>query len=314
MRDLTERRPIAVSLCTEGGRVPLERGTHTVEAGDTGPLAVTRVDLKAGEPRAAATAPRTVEAVSGGGDRRVLRVGAGEAAYLQLHENHNAGWKAELDGRELRPLRVDGWQQAWLVPAGAGGSVTLVYEPSRLYDTGLAVAGALLVLLAGLAFVGRRGRSVPVESGAEAEPPGPGLLLGTVVPTLVGVVIAGPLALVVPVLAVVARLRPAVLGPLALAAMTGAGIAALTGSGEPTALGRGAYGATAQVLALVALFAALVTVRGERTARTGAHRVGTAPRPPSGEREEREAPGPAGRDAGGPWPPGRPGRPGEGGR
>ncbi|MFI9121127.1 alpha-(1-_3)-arabinofuranosyltransferase family protein [Streptomyces bikiniensis] len=320
VRDLTERRPIAVSLCTEGGRVPLERGTHTVEAGDTGPLAVTRVDLTAGEPRAAATAPRTVEAVSGGGDRRVLRVGAGEAAYLQLHENHNAGWKAELDGRELRPLRVDGWQQAWLVPAGAGGSVTLVYGPSRLYDTGLAVAGALLVLLAGLAFAGRRGRSVPVESGADAEPPGPGLLLGTVVLTLVGVVIAGPLALVVPVLAVVARLRPAVLGPLALAAMTGAGIAALTGTGEPTALGRGAYGATAQVLALVALFAALVTVRGERTARTGAHRIGATVRPPSGERggpetpDGRAASGPAGRDAGGPWPPDRPGRPGEGGR
>ncbi|WP_432122030.1 alpha-(1-_3)-arabinofuranosyltransferase domain-containing protein [Streptomyces sp. S1] len=315
--DLTQRRPIAVSPCAEGGRVSLERGTRTVEAGDTGPLAITRVDLTAGEQRAASANPRTVEVVSGGGDRRVLRVGAGKAAYLQLHENHNAGWKAELDGRELRPLRVDGWQQAWLVPAGAGGSVTLVYEPSRVYETGLAVAGVLLLVLTGLALAGRRGRSVPAENGVEEEPPAPGPLLGTVVLTLVGVVIAGPWALLVPVLAVVARLRPALLGPLALVAMTGAGIVALTGSGEPTALGRGAYGPIAQLLALIALFAALVTVRGERSPRSGTHRVGTAPRPPSEGREapgERETSGPAGRDAGGPWPPDRPERAGEGKR
>ncbi|MFJ3782886.1 alpha-(1-_3)-arabinofuranosyltransferase family protein [Streptomyces sp. NPDC090093] len=313
--DLTQRRPIAVSPCAEGGRVSLERGTRTVEAGDTGPLAITRVDLANGEAPAASAAPRTVEVVSGGGDRRVLRVGAGEAAYLQLHENHNAGWKAELDGRELRPLRVDGWQQAWLVPAGAGGSVTLVYEPSRVYEAGLAAAGVLLLVLTGLALAGRRGRSVPAQNGVEEEPPAPGLLLGTVVLTLVGVVIAGPWALLVPVLAVVARLRPALLGPLALVAMTGAGIAALTGSGEPTALGRGAYGPIAQLLSLVALFAALVTVRGERVPRGGTHRAGTAPRPPSEGREApggRETSGPAGRDAGGPWPPDRPGRAGEG--
>ncbi|MFJ3535388.1 alpha-(1-_3)-arabinofuranosyltransferase family protein [Streptomyces sp. NPDC090109] len=315
--DLTQRRPIAVSPCAEGGRVSLERGTRTVEAGDTGPLAITRVDLANGEAPAASAAPRTVEVVSGGGDRRVLRVGAGEAAYLQLHENHNAGWKAELDGRELRPLRVDGWQQAWLVPAGAGGSVTLVYEPSRVYEAGLAAAGVLLLVLTGLALAGRRGRSVPAQNGVEEEPPAPGLLLGTVVLTLVGVVIAGPWALLVPVLAVVARLRPALLGPLALVAMTGAGIAALTGSGEPTALGRGAYGPIAQLLSLVALFAALVTVRGERVPRGGTHRAGTAPRPPSEGREApggRETSGPAGRDAGGPWPPDRPGRAGEGRR
>ncbi|MER5964595.1 alpha-(1-_3)-arabinofuranosyltransferase family protein [Streptomyces sp. NPDC002057] len=309
VRDLTERRPIAVSLCADGGRVSLGDGTHTVEAGDAGPLAVTRVDLSIGEPRAPATAPRTVEAFSGGGDRRTVRVGAGEASYLQLHENHNTGWKAVLDGRELRPLRVDGWQQAWLVPAGAGGTVTLVYAPARLYDTGLAVAGGLLVVLAGLALVGRRRAAAEAEPGGDLNggAPAPGLLLGTVVLTLVGVVVAGPLAALVPVLAVLAWRRPGLLAPLAFAAMTGAGIAALTGSGEPTSLGRGAYGSPAQLLALVALFAALVTVGRERDSRTGAHRAGSA-----GPRVTEET----GHGADGPPPrhrPDRPDRPGQGG-
>ncbi|MFP1629468.1 alpha-(1-_3)-arabinofuranosyltransferase family protein [Streptomyces sp. 5K101] len=271
VRDLTERRPIAVSLCTETGRVPLGNGTHTVEAGDTGPLAVTGITLSTGPSRAAAGAPRRVESVSGGGDRRTVRVGAGDASYLQIHENHNAGWKATLNGRELTPLRLDGWQQAWLVPAGAGGTVTLLYEPSRLYDAGMTGAGALLVLLAALAFVRRRSSAAPALP-EQAVPPGPGLLLGTVALTLVGAVVAGPVAAVVPVLAVVAWLRPAVLGPLAFAAMAGAGVAAVAGSGEAAALGRGAYGPVAQLLALTALFAALATVGRER--RSGAHRAG----------------------------------------
>ncbi|WP_406865560.1 alpha-(1-_3)-arabinofuranosyltransferase family protein [Streptomyces sp. HUAS MG47] len=269
VRDLTERRPIAVTLCTEGSRVALERRTHTVEAGDTGPLAVTRIDLTAGAARGVTSAPRKVESVSGGGDERTLRVAAGEAAYLQLHENHNAGWKATLDGEELRPLRVDGWQQAWLVPAGKGGTVTLVYEPSRVYGAGLVGAAALLVVLAALAVFGRSsGRRRAVELAATQPPPGPGFVLGTVVLTLAGAVIAGPAAAVVPVLAVVAWLRPGLLGPLAFAAMAGAGVAVLAGSGEAAALGRGAYGPVAQLLALTALFAALVAV-GDRRERGG---------------------------------------------
>jgi arabinofuranan 3-O-arabinosyltransferase len=72
-------------------------------------------------------------------------------------------------------------------------------------------------------------------------------------------VAAGPLALVVPVLAVLARFRPGVLVPTAAAAMAGAGIVAAVGAGEPVAAGQGAFSGFAQVLALVALSAALVT-------------------------------------------------------
>ncbi|MFF3326914.1 alpha-(1-_3)-arabinofuranosyltransferase [Streptomyces sp. NPDC002889] len=268
VRDLTERRPVEVALCTDRSRVTLDERTHTVEAGDAGPLAVTDITLGTGTAQAAGATPRLLQTVDAGGDERSLRVGPGQAAYLQIHENHNAGWKATLDGRELTPLRIDGWQQAWLVPAGQGGTVALHFVPSRVYDAGLIGAGALLVLLVGLALVRRRhGGPLPA---AQEQAPAPGPLLGAVALTLVAVAVAGPIAALVPVLAVVARLRPSFLGPIAFTAMAGAGAAAALDSGGAVSLGKGAYGPVAQLLALIALFAALVTVGRERGCTTGA--------------------------------------------
>ncbi|HET6531894.1 MAG TPA: alpha-(1-_3)-arabinofuranosyltransferase, partial [Actinoplanes sp.] len=74
-------------------------------------------------------------------ERRVA-VGAGPAALLVVPENRNAGWTATLDGADLRAVRVDGWQQAFVVPAGTGGEVTLRFTPDRPYRTGLAAGAA----------------------------------------------------------------------------------------------------------------------------------------------------------------------------
>src|SRR5262249_59338260 len=72
---------------------------------------------------------------------------------LVVHENANAGWQATVNGRALPALRVDGWQQGWLVPAGTSGRVTLRYAPDRLYRLSL-LAGLLgVVLLLGLALL-----------------------------------------------------------------------------------------------------------------------------------------------------------------
>ncbi|WP_179500154.1 alpha-(1-_3)-arabinofuranosyltransferase family protein [Streptomyces sp. WZ.A104] len=284
VRDLTQRRPIQVSLCTKDSKVELAASSTTVQAGDTGPLAITDVTLSNGSTAAAAAAPRTVDVEQGEGDRRTVSVGAGEASYLQIHENHNEGWKATLDGKELTPLRIDGWQQAWLVPEGEGGTVTLEYEPAEIYRAGLIGAGVLFLALVALAFVPRRG-SGPYEAEEQPVPPGPGLVLGTVALTLVGVVIAGPLAVAVPLLAVLAHFRPRLLAPVAFTAMAAAGIVAAVGTGESTAMGAGAFGATAQLLALIALFAALVTVGreplGRRAVRVG--RGGGEPDPAAGD-------------------------------
>ncbi len=91
-------------------------------------------------------------------------------------------------------------------------------------------------------------------------PPLPGPWLGTVALTLVGAVIAGWLALLVPALALLAYRRHALLVPIAFAALAGAGIAAAVGAGEPVGAEQGAYGRAAQLLALIGLFAGLVSV------------------------------------------------------
>ncbi|WP_331451977.1 alpha-(1-_3)-arabinofuranosyltransferase domain-containing protein [Streptomyces sp. SS162] len=273
VRDLTERRPVSVSLCAgeeADGTLELPPGEHELEAGDAGPLAITDVTLTTGTPRAlAGAADREVKVTGWSGDRRTVTVsaGSGGAAYLRVYENANDGWKATLDGAELEPVRLDGWQQAWVVPAGASGTVTLEFEPSGTYRAGLIGGAFALAALAALAFAGRR-RDDGTTGGELPEPAAPGMLLGTLALTAVVAVAAGWLALVVPVLAVAARLRPGVLVPVAAAAMAAAGLVAAVGAGEPVAAGEGAFSGLAQALAVLALSAALVTAAPAATGRT----------------------------------------------
>ncbi|UQA95537.1 alpha-(1-_3)-arabinofuranosyltransferase domain-containing protein [Streptomyces halobius] len=270
VRDLTERRPVEVELCAgeaRDGHLELPSGQHRVEAGDQGPLALTDVTLRRGEgagaPGASSAAStvaspvRDVTARDWAGDRRTVAVGAGRAAYLQMYENANDGWRATLNGRELTPLRLDGWQQGFLVPAGAGGTVELFYEPATAYHLGL-IGGALgIALLIVSALVRRTPRTPPPDAQA---PPAPSWVLGTLALTVVVAMAAGPYALIVPLLALLARFRPDLLLPLAFLAMLGAGATAALGAGGPAAAGEGAFSGTAQALALLALAAAVVTV------------------------------------------------------
>jgi arabinofuranan 3-O-arabinosyltransferase len=92
--------------------------------------------------------------------RRVVDVGAGAAALLIVPENVNDGWRATMAGRRLTSVRVDGWKQGYLVPAGGGGRVTLDFAPNRWYQAGLGLGAALaLLLVAGAALAARRERA-----------------------------------------------------------------------------------------------------------------------------------------------------------
>ncbi|MFJ6694857.1 alpha-(1-_3)-arabinofuranosyltransferase family protein [Streptomyces sp. NPDC091272] len=280
LRDLTERRPIEVSLCAgeqRGGTAQLTPGTHRVEAGDVGPLAITDITLRRGELPQPSSVARDLKVTDWTGDDRTVSVGAGQASYLQMYENSNAGWRATLNGKELTPVRLDGWQQGWLVPEGAAGTVRLEFAPADWYVGGLIGGGVAALALLGLVVWTRRDSGAPVAAGAAAgsqsgpgptaatapapaSPPAPGPVLGLVALTVVMVLIAGPLALVVPVLAAVAHFRHSLLPPIALLAMAGAGVAAAWGAGSPASAETGAFGPTAQALALVALVAGVVTV------------------------------------------------------
>ena len=144
--------PLTVTGC--GAPVRLSPARTEVRVIATDQYTATRLTLRPPD------AGRRRRPSTGGGDRRdvgvrswttsrrVLDVASGPAALLVLPENVNAGWRATLDGHELTPLRVDGWMQGYLLPAGDGGRVTLEFTPNRLYQAGLGLGG-LLALAAG---------------------------------------------------------------------------------------------------------------------------------------------------------------------
>ncbi|GAA3704306.1 alpha-(1-_3)-arabinofuranosyltransferase family protein [Gordonia hankookensis] len=86
---------------------------------------------------------------------------------LVVPESTNDGWQASLDGRTLKPVVMNGWQQGWLVPPGAAGTVTLTYRFDSLYRWSLGVGLALVALLLALAWWPRRGVETPDDGPAD---------------------------------------------------------------------------------------------------------------------------------------------------
>jgi arabinofuranan 3-O-arabinosyltransferase len=170
--------PLRVRLCAPGGRLALGAGRHVLAAAP-GTFAVTGLSLAGAGPAPAAAAAagggaRAVRVVSWRPDQRRVQVGPGGAAYLEVHQNDNPGWAATLDGRPLTPVRLDGWQQGFVVPAGPGGAVTLTFRPAAAYHLALiAAAAAAAVLLAAAAWplARRRARAGPARP---APAPAPG--------------------------------------------------------------------------------------------------------------------------------------------
>ena len=86
-----------------------------------------------------------------------MTVGPGGLSYLEVHQTANPGWTATLNGRQLTPVTLDGWQQAYVVPAGAGGTVALSFTPATGYHWLLGASVlALCVLIAAAVWPSRR--------------------------------------------------------------------------------------------------------------------------------------------------------------
>jgi arabinofuranan 3-O-arabinosyltransferase len=82
-----------------------------------------------------------------------------ETRILEIAENYNAGWTARAGSVELEPTRVDGWKQAFVVPAGIGGPTDISFAPSTTYRWGLLIG--LIGVLAVVAFAVRPPRLDP---------------------------------------------------------------------------------------------------------------------------------------------------------
>jgi arabinofuranan 3-O-arabinosyltransferase len=166
--ELLNGLPLHYSAC---GQVALAAGSNTVTESAADVFDIQDAVLETAGPaskaaaKAVATAPAPVAAdvTSWTSARRTVAVAVTARSYLEVNENYNAGWHAVLNGRALEPVQLDGWKQAWVLPAGASGVVTLTYQPAAVYRA--AVIGGLAALL--LCFVlalalSRRNRAEPL--------------------------------------------------------------------------------------------------------------------------------------------------------
>ena len=256
--DLLSLRPLLLSLCDPPPS--FAPGSHRVSGADRDGLQVQSLTLGTALP--SATEPtRTTTVRRWDAEHRLVDVGAGGQTYLVVHENANRGWRAQLDGQALRPVRLDGWQQAWVVPAGAGGAVHLDFLPGRTFHLALLFGGLLVLVLLALALIPSRARERDQASDLNLPVAVRALLaLGTCV--LLGGLAGAACYLVVVAVAVLAKAhaRDGLVGiygaALSLAGVLTA-IAPWNGSRAPAALGM-----PVQLLALVgvACVAAAVSV------------------------------------------------------
>ena len=283
--NLLALNPVSLTICGRGPyragsahpfgspltSVTLNAGTHELVTSPSAmPFNISSLTLKeVNTPSADPPAVRHARVLNWGQVSRQVAIASGPATYLEVHQNFNTGWTATLDGKTLTPIRLDGWQQGYLVPAGGGGTVQMTFAPERTYLVGLAVGvlGVILLLLIAFGLIGKR-RGV----GLDPSPPWTKQLplwLSIALAAGVVFVIGGPLVLAVPVLVFIGSRRPNTLPWVAFVGMTAAGvIAALTpGTGALSRLG--AFSAPAQVCALIALAAVLVPIIVKRRSAVG---------------------------------------------
>jgi arabinofuranan 3-O-arabinosyltransferase len=264
--ELSQYLPLQVRLCSPDGTLSLGAGRHTLTAAP-GTFAVTDLSLTSAGAQTRAGAARAVTIHSWQPDQGRLSIGPGAASYLEVHENYDSGWAATLNGRQLTPVRLDGWQQAFIVPAGPGGAVALSFRPAHAYHVALIVSLLGVVILLGLvawSFIARPRRDA--GSGLALPDVHGRAWLGVAAVTALVFVAGGPVALAVPVLACLAG-RPGPGGSprawLPWVAFGGMVASGVLSAARPFGAGLlGPFGGPAQACALIALAAALTPAAG----------------------------------------------------
>ncbi|WP_133741942.1 alpha-(1-_3)-arabinofuranosyltransferase [Actinorugispora endophytica] len=157
VRGRLEGAPLEFESCTD---VRLAEGENrvVVEAGNQ--YQVRSAVVRGAGARAGAGEPVRLAGVEtaawGPGERRV-EVDAAEDSYLVVNENFNEGWTARLRGADadLEPVRLEGWKQAWLLPAGTSGAVVMTYAPDTPYHAALGIGAVLAAAVVAAALAPR---------------------------------------------------------------------------------------------------------------------------------------------------------------
>ena len=282
MADLLQVRPLAMSVCRTSSAMLLGAGEHRLVSKMSDTFGAASMMLQP----AALAAPargRDVRIERWGRSHRTLTIAAGGQQILTVHENANRGWRAQLNGTTLQPVRVDGWQQGYVVPANAGGTVSLTFTPDRPFRLSLAVGFAAAMAVLALALVGFATPAAPVSVPLSEFPPastmlvrrprraGEGIAWRELAVPIVAALVVGtllsPVAGIVAAVVVIAldgRARLTMLGVALPGAAAGA-IAAVQAAGVQPATGAGTFSRAAQILAAVAVaIAAGSALRGDR--------------------------------------------------
>jgi arabinofuranan 3-O-arabinosyltransferase len=150
--DLINLQPMNIRSCGPQ-TTTLAAGHHVISFPSGSAFRVT--SLLVGQPQNASTQTdhtRTVHVMSWTPGTRTLSLGAGAATYIQVAQNFNVGWEATLDGRTLTAVRLSGWEQGWIVPAGVSGVMTMNFKPDQTYRAALLFGGLFLLALLILAL------------------------------------------------------------------------------------------------------------------------------------------------------------------
>ncbi len=261
--DLLHLQPLSISVCNQPSGIALTPGSHLLTANDESfPLKVTQLDLLGSLPPPIPTT-RTVKIDSWNPETREITVGPGsDQEILTLRQNFNSGWTASLGGTSLKAVRVDGWQQGYLVPAGSGGVVQMSYWPDKWYRLSLLFGLFLVFALIGLALS-------PIHDpyGLPAVEAGkmPGGLFPFVATVVVVGLIGGPLIVMIPIV-VYLKWRKASLGRIAFTTLMAAGVIdAIEPGKNPFAgpgplIGLGPFSGPAELLAVTTIVCVLVSI------------------------------------------------------
>jgi arabinofuranan 3-O-arabinosyltransferase len=145
--DVLTGRPLRWQVCSDGSTLTTPSGTVLLRARASAEFAPVSLDLLgAGAPRrAAAQTPITIERTTPAQVVATLPQRSGSTT-LVVAQNFHSGWEAATaDGRALTPVRINGWQQGWLVPAGGATTVVASFAPDVPYQLALLLGALLLV-------------------------------------------------------------------------------------------------------------------------------------------------------------------------
>jgi arabinofuranan 3-O-arabinosyltransferase len=267
--DVLAGRPVQLQPCDPAG-LTLDAGQHQLRLAANSVLAPCSVVLRqrGAQAPAATTTGRLLVRKWSATDRAVM-VTTSRSALLVVRENANTGWQATLNGTPLPALTVDGWQQAWLLPAGVVGMVQLRFRPQRVEVAGLVAGGGAVLVLIVLATA--RSRRRPGPSPLVAATPRPALLEAA---TVLAMAVLGGLVGIACYLCVRAAHLALARRGLAVPRWLPAALLVASGFAEAVEVSRSSFDVasswpmqTGQLLAIAALLVAVVTRPRQRPVR-----------------------------------------------